>query len=112
MSDEDRFFLQVARFAAQFKLYPKQTQSGTTQNGPITSQAKISMVFRFFAGRDDYDIGSHHGVHTNGVYHAVWDIVDRANGRASLKIKFPDHDGQMLNAREFMKTSGVNFNNF
>ena len=69
------------------------------------------MALRLFTGGDSYDIGSHHGIHTNGVYDAVWDIVDHVNGCNSLKIKFPDHDGQMLNAREFMKKSGVNFNN-
>ena len=89
---------------------PNKRKRGATQNGPIASKSKLSMALRFFAGGDNYDIGGHHGVHTNAVHDAVWEIVDRVNGCESLQIKFPDHEGQKLNTQEFMKKLGVNFN--
>ena len=91
--------------------YPNKRKNGVTTNGPITSKSALSQALRFFAGGATHDIGGNHGVHTNKVCNAVWDIVDRANENDGLKLKFPDHAEQKRIADEFMKKSWVNFNN-
>ena len=91
--------------------YPKKRKNGVTPNGPITSKSVLSQALRFFAGGATYDIGDNHGVHTNKVYDAVWDIVDRVNQNEGLKIKFPNHEEQKIIADEFMNKSWVNLNN-
>ena len=58
------------------KTNKKRSGGGATPNGDISSEARLSMALRWFAGGEASDIFQIHGVAYGEVYRSVWRIVD------------------------------------
>ena len=83
-------------------LIKEQRLRGSTPNGDIATEARLSMSIRWFAGGDPVDIFQVHGVHYVEVYKSVWLVVDAINQCPELQIHFPtDYEEQHRIAKGF-----------
>ena len=69
----------------------KKRKRGKSINGPILNSAHLSMVLRWIAGGDKFDIASNHGVGVNEVMTSVCEVVSLENRSENLKMKFPSN---------------------
>lgn len=76
----------------------------------ISTDIRLSIAIRYFAGACPYDLMVSHGVSFTSVYTSVWGVVDAVNKCNKLKFEFPNHDEQRSIANGFQKMSGAGFN--
>ena len=77
-------------------------------NGTISSQLRLSMAIRFFAGGSVYDISVNHGVGVTEVYKSVSKVIKAINSCPELEIEFlQSHEKQLRIADGFKKKSKV-----
>ena len=60
----------------------------------ITSQIRLSIANRFFAGGSPYDIILTHGVSYASIFISIWCVVHCVNRCLELLFSFPDHTEQ------------------
>ena len=77
----------------------------------ISTEIRLSIALRYFAGGCPYDILLTHGVSYKSVFVSVWGVVDAVNKCKELEFSFPNHEEQQKIAAGFKKKSGANFSN-
>ena len=88
---------------------PNTTRNPTNSNYTISTENRLSMALRFFAGGDPYDILLVHHVSYKSVYLLVWGVVDAINNTKEFEIQFPSHKDQEEIAKGFRMRSGAGF---
>jgi hypothetical protein len=70
----------------------------STRTGEITTEMRLSIALRYFAGGSYLDIATSHGVHTTTFFSIVWSIVFAINTVEELAPSFPYDDPTKLEA--------------
>ena len=92
---------------------PKNGGKRDPKNSPylISTQIRLSIALRYFAGGSPYDIMLNHGVSYKSIYISVWGVVDAVNSTKDLQFSFPSHEQQRVIAAGFCEKSGAQFSN-
>jgi len=105
-------------WASFWKLHHKigpeleKTERTNCPNGRITSDIRLSIALRYFAGASMWDIMISHGVSHSEAYSSIWAVVDVVNQEASFQISYPSsHAEQERIAAEFARKSECGFDN-
>ena len=83
--------------------------------GYVSSELRLSMALRYFAGGQQKDICQMHGVHNSTFYQALWQVVDFINGTIPLYYPLNEEDElqkvadgfSQLTAQAIPKCAGV-----
>ena len=93
---KDAFYMLLDIIGDHLPSTGEDRKRGSTPNGNVTREARLSIALRYCAGGDPLDIASMHGMPDNYVSKNLRGVVDAIHSSPELDINFPKtHEEQM-----------------